>query len=393
MEDLFADDEGFTVVKPSQNQTNYEPEPEQLIDTNQDENEEWDPFAQGTQQEHIKEDQLPQTQNAEPVPGKYVDPVSVDSIMEDDLGLDNVNIMTRRKLVVLSEDQLLSNHGLPLLKLSFNKKVRFKSSTYISKNSGKKKVSFATEYENAGQMLNYYQLWAHKVFPKADFKTFIDICYNKNTLRKGRLVQYRRQWIQSEQDRLLGVQDGNIDLGKDDEVPHEGPISQEPFSQEPVSRSNPETEGLFVDDEMPIDAVPSMGQENRVDNGGAEASRVEVENTQPSALQPTTQDTNIIEHGFNENSTAHELGKSGSEVGEPTNESSGPTTNAPTSGAPEPEELKNELRFLATARQELTKDSITPEISEDELDLAPQQVGQEEDDHAEEMAILREMGL
>lgn len=135
---------------------------------------------------------------------------------DDVLGLDNVSVKSRRKLVTLSQDQLLSNFGLQYLKQNFTKRVKLKSSTQYrkiykkdsrdpNKYEKKKHISFSTEYDNATQLLRFYQLWAHKVYPKANFNDFVLICYNKQVLHKGRLNYYRKQWITDEQDLFFNT--------------------------------------------------------------------------------------------------------------------------------------------------------------------------------------------
>ncbi|GMM33897.1 Csm3 protein [Saccharomycopsis crataegensis] len=204
MEDLFEQDGFVTVRQPEsskqqeQQETAFDDEP--LFVTE-------DAF-----EENNTESQFPTT---EPISNTQYDPLEMSIQVnsnstggngkeEDDiLGFDNVNIKTRRKVVSLSEDQLLSNHGLPYIKRNLEKRVKFQSSTRISKSTNKKHVSFTTEYDNATKLLQFYQLWAHKVFPKANFENFLQICYTKHSLSKGRVLSYRRQCISDEQDRLF----------------------------------------------------------------------------------------------------------------------------------------------------------------------------------------------
>lgn len=190
------------------------------------------------------------------VQDSFPDPSTVSDInhIPESIGADSDNVLdldvlklkgVRKATVVLGEDQLLSTQGLPYLRKHVSSRVKFKDSS--------KKSSYQTEHDNATKLLQFYQLWAHNLYSKANFKDFVSICYNKHTLHTGRLSHYRKQWIKDEQDKFFARKEeeeyrkesGTVDAPKTPPTQSSPARSISP-SSDPSIFSN--TNGLFVQD-------------------------------------------------------------------------------------------------------------------------------------------------
>lgn len=114
---------------------------------------------------------------------------------------------TRRPQVKLTAEKLCSAKGLPLIMKSAPKRVR------ISKRR--------SSYDNLCHILQFYQLWAHELFPKAKFNDFVAIC---RTLGKSdpQLRAYRIDLLRRE-------------LGMSTEFEYPGTETQDPETTTPAS--------------------------------------------------------------------------------------------------------------------------------------------------------------
>ncbi|KAK6341719.1 chromosome segregation in meiosis- protein [Orbilia brochopaga] len=115
---------------------------------------------------------------------------------EGDLGVDEeVKIRKRKPLVKLTEDRLLGPSGIPYLQQHAAKKIKFKGKGH--------------EISDLGRLLNFYQIWADNMYPKANFKDVLEII---EKLGSSRAMQRKREeWIEEykmkqreEDDRLVG---------------------------------------------------------------------------------------------------------------------------------------------------------------------------------------------
>lgn len=99
-----------------------------------------------------------------------------------------VEVKTRKPRVKLTAEKLLSRKGLPYVMENGPKRCR------ISKRRN--------PYENLTSVLQFYQLWAHELFPKAKFKDFVSLCH---TLGKGdkELREYRTNLVKKDMGILL----------------------------------------------------------------------------------------------------------------------------------------------------------------------------------------------
>lgn len=100
-----------------------------------------------------------------------------------------VNAKVRRPQVKLTAERLLSPNGLPYVMKHAPKRVR------ISKSR--------STYENLEHIIQFYQLWAHELFPKAKFKDFVRLC---NSLGKtdADLRNYRTELFRADMENQFG---------------------------------------------------------------------------------------------------------------------------------------------------------------------------------------------
>lgn len=104
-------------------------------------------------------------------------PLADDEIPElEDLGVDKepveVTAPKLRRKLVLDEENLLSDKGLPRIR---NMDVKFRK---------------GDEKRYLTKLVGNYQLWAHKLFPKANFENFLEMCEragNKPSVKRYRL--------------------------------------------------------------------------------------------------------------------------------------------------------------------------------------------------------------
>ncbi|CCC67388.1 hypothetical protein NCAS_0A08300 [Naumovozyma castellii] len=93
---------------------------------------------------------------------------------------------TRRTQVKLTAERLLSERGLPYIMKNAPKRIR------ISKRK--------SGYDNLTNIIQFYQLWAHELYPKAKFNDFLKLC---QTLGKTdrELREYRTNLFMMEMDK------------------------------------------------------------------------------------------------------------------------------------------------------------------------------------------------
>lgn len=105
------------------------------------------------------------------------------NILGDITDPTSVLTKTRKPMVKLTAEKLLSDKGLPYLMKNGPKRL------YISKRKN--------AHDNFSQILQFYQLWAHELYPKAKFKDFIKLCQtlgkNDRVLREYRMDLYRKE--------------------------------------------------------------------------------------------------------------------------------------------------------------------------------------------------------
>ncbi|KAK9367800.1 replication fork protection component Swi3-domain-containing protein [Lipomyces kononenkoae] len=113
-----------------------------------------------------------------------------------DLGIDKEVVIKQKKTrAKLDVERLLSAEGLITIKRRAPR-VRFKGKGY--------------EYHYLGRLLECYQVWAHQLFPKANFEDFLAI--TEQLGRKNQMKVVRRQWIDEWKPARTPEKDSELDL-------------------------------------------------------------------------------------------------------------------------------------------------------------------------------------
>ncbi|SCU85764.1 LADA_0D09494g1_1 [Lachancea dasiensis] len=161
---------------------------------------------------------------------------------------------TRRPQVKLTAEKLCSPKGLPKLMKEGPKRIR------ISKRK--------SSYDNLTHLLQYYQLWAHELFPKAKFHDFAALCRTLGKSDKD-LREYRIELLRQE---FAIPSFGEQDLEAHDEesgVPAQPSTDEQGFTQRipPSEPPSPSRSSLFVADTAPTFSTTASLHEDD-DNDG-----------------------------------------------------------------------------------------------------------------------------
>lgn len=110
--------------------------------------------------------------------GRVMDPTVADPTV-------TAPLKRRRPQVKLTAERLIGEKGLPYVMKNAPKRVR------ISKRRN--------AHDNLSHIVQFYQLWAHELFPKARFNDFIKLCQslgkNDKLLREYRKNLYREELL------------------------------------------------------------------------------------------------------------------------------------------------------------------------------------------------------
>ncbi|QEU58068.1 Csm3 [Kluyveromyces lactis] len=106
-----------------------------------------------------------------------------------------ISTNTRKPRVKLTAEKLLSTKGLPYVMEHAPKSCR------ISKHK--------TAYDNLTNFLQFYQLWAHNLYPKAKFKDFTSLCESLGKTDKE-LREYRMNLVRKDMGIVLGDDITNV---------------------------------------------------------------------------------------------------------------------------------------------------------------------------------------
>ncbi|EGW33076.1 uncharacterized protein SPAPADRAFT_60387 [Spathaspora passalidarum NRRL Y-27907] len=133
---------------------------------------------------------------------------------EDVLGLDQpLKLKKRAKIARIDNQRIFSSHGIPYIVKNHSQLSRT-----ISRNDRHfmKKYPLASksqkldhEYNNLVSVLQFYQLWCHGLFPKANFRDCIQLIRGLGG-KSPQLKLYRRQLMEAELNKLR-VEKGIID--------------------------------------------------------------------------------------------------------------------------------------------------------------------------------------
>lgn len=176
------------------------------------------------------------------------------STNHDILGLENeVQVKTRKKLVTLGEQKLLSKDGLPYIYTN-RKKLKFLHSNKSDYNP--KDYTTHYTYRNLSTILQFYQLWAHKLFPKLRFKDAIMLANRKVAGESKNVRYYRRTLVEREINELFPDEAIEVASQRDDiDVALSPPRSPLHLSDNEMNSTViqeslvPESNGLFVGDD------------------------------------------------------------------------------------------------------------------------------------------------
>ncbi|EMG50706.1 CSM3 Chromosome segregation in meiosis protein 3 [Candida maltosa Xu316] len=175
---------------------------------------------------------------------------------EDLLGLDKpIKLKTRAKLAKIDNQRIFSPNGLPYIVKNHGKLLRTiqkndkkfysNSRTKISRNQ-----KFEHEYDNLSSVLQFYQLWCHGLFPKANFKDCIHMIRSLSS-KSPQVRLYRRELIDIELRKLKVAKGIIIDepISNEDNQVEQEPVPELQQEQEQSSNTIPSNDinSLFVD--------------------------------------------------------------------------------------------------------------------------------------------------
>ncbi|CAI4048074.1 hypothetical protein SKDZ_13G1780 [Saccharomyces kudriavzevii ZP591] len=198
-------------------------------------------------------------------------PNGLDSSVIDPTIADPTAIVTRKRRpqVKLTAEKLLSDKGLPYVLKNAHKRIRISS----RKNS----------YANLSNIIQFYQLWAHELFPKAKFKDFMKICQTVGktdpVLREYRVSLFRDEMDMSSD---VGTREAEQSLK-----------AQLPVAAEHVTGTSAE----------PIAAAPSNAQDKSNindddDDDDDDIYHFHVSNRRKRALRKEGDDASTIRNGI-----------------------------------------------------------------------------------------------
>ncbi|KAG5421633.1 CSM3 [Candida metapsilosis] len=214
-----------------------------------------------------------------------------DNLLDDPavLGIDEpLKLKTRRKIAKIDDERLLhTSRGLPYLIKNQQRLLRIiqKNDKEFYKQEKEKlavqpnykpslQLKHDHEYKNLVSILQFYQLWCHGMFPKANFK---DCAYLIRSLghKSSRLRLYRRELIEKEIYKLKvakGIIDENENGETNEKEPAEGSDTVQ-VEDEGISELRPTAVTADNDDDDGWDfmntgtASPTEPQNKQDENG------------------------------------------------------------------------------------------------------------------------------
>lgn len=136
---------------------------------------------------------------------------------EDDiLGLDKTIKVKKSKVSKIDLERIFSQEkgfnciikNINRLKKTMTKKKIIDSSITKTRTKNINKTKFEIEFQNLNYILQFYQLWCHNLFPKANFRDCITLL-QKFGVRSPQLKQYRKQLIENEIRKLKNKEEEN----------------------------------------------------------------------------------------------------------------------------------------------------------------------------------------
>lgn len=150
----------------------------------------------------------PQPESTRDAPTNLPDLAS-DGEDADVLGVDDeITVKPRRVQVKLDEDKLMHPaYGIPYLQSRVITKLLpriGKAAAHRNHSSNSSKSQRGNELKDLTRILQFYQLWTHKLYPKANFADFISLA--RNVGKRKRMRVWRSSWIDDEKAGRHGVE-------------------------------------------------------------------------------------------------------------------------------------------------------------------------------------------
>ncbi|ODQ79367.1 hypothetical protein BABINDRAFT_161774, partial [Babjeviella inositovora NRRL Y-12698] len=142
-----------------------------------------------------------------------------DHTADDLLGLNtDIKIINRTKRVKLDNSKLLDDDvkGLNYIRKNY-RKIKLTSRKSSHKTVTRKSIQETPEYINLTRLLNFYQIWAHQLFPRANFTEFIETLQTTDKANY-KLRETRQSWLDFEADggfKGITRDDGDMYLFRD----------------------------------------------------------------------------------------------------------------------------------------------------------------------------------
>ncbi|KAL2836040.1 replication fork protection component Swi3-domain-containing protein [Aspergillus pseudoustus] len=202
------------------------------------------------------------------------------------LGLDEeVKVAKKRQPIPkLDENRLLTQAGVPKLRRSAKKNLKFKGKGH--------------EFSDLARLLNFYQLWLDDLFPRAKFADGLAMIERLG--HSKRVQTMRRAWIDEEKTKTTGDDD---DILENDTLASK---TTEPTDQAVVERADTRSrqtdgmdEDLFMPDEgnaqRPVDSSGAALEDDDLDELDALLRDHESEPRPTDASRPPLEDDDLDE--------------------------------------------------------------------------------------------------
>ncbi len=205
-------------------------------------------------------------------------------------------------LLGLNLDQPAADQPLPKPRKRINNLneshfLGIKGLSYIKKNQKqiRSKLNHKDDYKNLTNLLNFYQLWGHSIYPKANFKDFLDMTVKVGS--KSKLLKRQRQdWLNQKMgvEKYSSLENGGLqqdidnpqdrddvnNQGSDDEMNNNNNNDDDDDDQ--VVKQRSKGNRLFVaedesDDDDDLYAVPKRRVEKLLSQGDNEVGKDTIE--------------------------------------------------------------------------------------------------------------------
>lgn len=133
----------------------------------------------------------------------------------------------QRRPRYLQEEHLLTIRGVPYIRKHAQTRVR-------------KAIQHKDEYKNLTNLLSFYQIWGHNLFPKAKLGDFVEMCATVG--QKGRrLKELRRKYVDEDNGATSGI-DWKESLLATSKIPDTGITEFSAIPDEPLRSFTPDND-------------------------------------------------------------------------------------------------------------------------------------------------------